>query len=125
MQQEAVMVPVTVMMQQMVYRPRTILESVPAAPVALPAPPQFVPPSPAPAAEPAAVPAPQFAPTRDCAGSPNTQLALMALMMTTRNQAAQAGARRAAAAPSADLQNRVTALEAKMDRLILALERTK
>jgi hypothetical protein len=125
MQQDTVMVPMTVMVPQTVYRPRTILEQVPAAPAAAPAAPaQLIPP--APSAEPLAAPvqaAPQFAPSRDCAGSPNTQMALMALMLA---KSSQASPRRAvAAAPSSDLQNRVTNLEAKLDRLILALEKTK
>lgn len=120
MQQETVMVPMTVMMPQVVYRQRIINELVQAPPAAAPAAP-FIPPAPA-AELPAAAPpaAPQMSMTRDCAGSPSTQMALVAAMMM--NNRTQSSAR-AQAAPSPELRERVTRLESKLDKLIVALEK--
>ena len=123
MQQETVMVPVTVMMPQVVYRQRIINELVAAAPVAAPPAAPFIPPAPA-AEMPAAAPAapPQMALGRDCAGSPSTQMALVAaLMMNNRTQSGP----RAQASPSPELRDRVARLETKLDRLIEALEKKR
>lgn len=123
MQQETVMVPMTVMMPQVVYRQRIINELVQAAPALAPQAAPFIPPAPA-AELPAAAPqaAPQMSLTRDCAGSPSTQMALVAaLMMNNRTQASA----RAPASPSPELRDRVARLETKMDRLIEALEKKR
>ena len=117
MQQETVMVPMTVMVPQTVYRQRIINELVPAAPAAAP----LIPPAPA-AELPAAAPqaAPQMSLGRDCAGSPSTQMALVAALMM--NNRTQAGAR-AQAAPNSDLRDRLVRLESQMNRLDQLIER--
>lgn len=112
MQAETVMVPMTVMTPQVVWRQRLINEQVPVTVSA------------APVAQSPSFAAPAAAPT--CAGSANTQMALMALAMMSRANQANAPRQQVAAAPSeraVELQNRVDKLEKRLDLLLQALEK--
>jgi hypothetical protein len=123
LQPETVMVPMTVMVQHTVFRPRTILENVPVAPAPAASPVAAIPQ--APAADVAQAPVALQAPaTPDCAGSSNTQMALMALMLANRNQTAAAPSR-APAANSVEIRDRISRLESKLDRLIEAVNKSK